>query len=148
MCHYLTTHAPSQIVQQLVDERLRVLELTIFKKKFQELKDRVDKIDCATKHQTAVTTLQVRIPCIFLLRAVWVRSCSKFPSPRPRSKTLSSFFILQAKINRLTKKFGEANQASENKRKADVRTVVFLLLLRYTLKSLHLVWKKLFLKAP
>uniref|UniRef100_G3PU04 Activating transcription factor 7 interacting protein n=1 Tax=Gasterosteus aculeatus aculeatus TaxID=481459 RepID=G3PU04_GASAC len=71
-----------KIVQQLVDERLRVLELTIFKKKFQELKDRVDKIDCATKHQTAVTTLQ-------------------------------------AKINRLTKKFGEANQASENKRKAD-----------------------------
>ncbi|KAL6110127.1 atf7ip [Pungitius sinensis] len=76
-----------KIVQQLVDERLRVLEQTIFNKHFQELKDRVDKIDCATKHQTAVTTLQ-------------------------------------AKINRLTKKFGEANQASENKRKADALAAV------------------------
>ena len=49
----------SQIVQKLVDERLRVLELTIFDKHFQELKGRVDKIDCATKHQTAINTLQV-----------------------------------------------------------------------------------------
>lgn len=49
----------SQIVQQLVDERLRVMELTIFDKHFEELKDRVDKIDCATKHQTAIKTLQV-----------------------------------------------------------------------------------------
>ncbi|XP_042340953.1 activating transcription factor 7-interacting protein 1 [Plectropomus leopardus] len=73
-------HKLEKIVQQLVDERLRVLELTIFDKHFQELKDRVEKIDCATKHQTAINTLQ-------------------------------------AKINRLTKKFGEANQASENKRK-------------------------------
>lgn len=50
---------PSQIVQQLVDERLRALEQTIFDKHFKELKDRVDKIDCATKHQTAINTLQV-----------------------------------------------------------------------------------------
>lgn len=49
----------SQMVQQLLEERLKVLELTIFDKHFQELKDRVDKIDCATKHQTAITTLQV-----------------------------------------------------------------------------------------
>ncbi|XP_034543030.1 activating transcription factor 7-interacting protein 1 isoform X5 [Notolabrus celidotus] len=69
-----------KIVQQLVDERLRVLELTIFDQHFKELKDRVDKVDCATKHQTAINTLQ-------------------------------------AKIARLAKKFGEANQASENKRK-------------------------------
>ncbi|XP_028261231.1 activating transcription factor 7-interacting protein 1 isoform X3 [Parambassis ranga] len=71
-----------KIVQQLVDERLKILELTIFDQNFQELKDRVDKIDCATKHQTAINTLQ-------------------------------------AKIARLAKKFGEANQASENKRKQE-----------------------------
>uniref|UniRef100_A0A3B4TIR3 Activating transcription factor 7 interacting protein n=1 Tax=Seriola dumerili TaxID=41447 RepID=A0A3B4TIR3_SERDU len=75
-------HKLEKIVQQLVDERLRVLELTMFDKHFQELKDRVDKIECATKHQTAINTLQ-------------------------------------AKIARLAKKFGEANQASENKRKQE-----------------------------
>ncbi|XP_070711299.1 activating transcription factor 7-interacting protein 1 isoform X2 [Pempheris klunzingeri] len=75
-------HKLEKIVQHLVDERLRVLELTIFDKHFEELKERVDKIDCATKHQTAINTLQ-------------------------------------AKINRLVKKFGEANQASENKRKQE-----------------------------
>lgn len=46
-------------MQQLVDERLRALQLTIFDKHFEELKERVDKIDCATKHQTAINTLQV-----------------------------------------------------------------------------------------
>lgn len=55
----LSPHSSSQIVQQLVEERLKVLELTIFDKHFQELKDRVDKIDCATKHQAAINTLQV-----------------------------------------------------------------------------------------
>ncbi|XP_028998148.1 activating transcription factor 7-interacting protein 1 isoform X2 [Betta splendens] len=75
-------HKLGKIVQQLVDEQLRILELTIFDKHFQELKDRVDKIDCATKHQTAINTLQ-------------------------------------AKIARLSKKFGEANQMSENKRKQE-----------------------------
>uniref|UniRef100_A0A3Q3RP43 Activating transcription factor 7 interacting protein n=1 Tax=Mastacembelus armatus TaxID=205130 RepID=A0A3Q3RP43_9TELE len=80
-------HKLEKIVQQLVDERLRVLELTIFDKHFQELKDRVDKIDCATKHQTAITTLQ-------------------------------------AKIARLSKKFGEANQVSENKRKQETLAAV------------------------
>lgn len=49
----------SQIVQQLVDERLRSLQVTIFDKHFKELKDRIDKIDCANKHQTAINTLQV-----------------------------------------------------------------------------------------
>lgn len=46
-------------MQQLVDERLRALQVTIFDKHFKELKDRVDKIDCAVKHQTAINTLQV-----------------------------------------------------------------------------------------
>ncbi|KAM9770635.1 activating transcription factor 7-interacting protein 1 isoform 2-T2 [Menidia menidia] len=75
-------HKLEKIVQQLVDERLKILELTIFEQHFQELKDRVDKINCATKHQTAINTLQ-------------------------------------SKISRLAKKFGEANQASENKRKQE-----------------------------
>ncbi|KAM3843277.1 uncharacterized protein ACN63O_021374 [Diretmus argenteus] len=50
-----------KVVQQLVEERLRVLQLTVFDKDLQELKDRVDKIDCATKHQTALNTLQTKI---------------------------------------------------------------------------------------
>ncbi|XP_053194650.1 activating transcription factor 7-interacting protein 1 isoform X2 [Scomber japonicus] len=54
-------HKLEKIVQQLVDERLRVLEMTIFDKHFQELKGRVDNIDCATKHQTAINTLQAKI---------------------------------------------------------------------------------------
>ncbi|XP_061762078.1 activating transcription factor 7-interacting protein 1 [Nerophis ophidion] len=75
-------HKLEKIVQQLVEERLRVIEMSIYEKNFQELKGRVDKIDCATKHQTAIHTLQ-------------------------------------AKIARLSKKFGEANQVSENKRKQE-----------------------------
>ncbi|KAM4584047.1 activating transcription factor 7-interacting protein 1 isoform 3-T11 [Odontesthes bonariensis] len=80
-------HKLEKIVQQLVDERLKSLELSIFDKHFQELKDRVDKINCATKHQTAINTLQ-------------------------------------SKISRLAKKFGEANQASENKRKQEALAAV------------------------
>nr|XP_020452678.1 activating transcription factor 7-interacting protein 1-like [Monopterus albus]XP_020452679.1 activating transcription factor 7-interacting protein 1-like [Monopterus albus]XP_020452680.1 activating transcription factor 7-interacting protein 1-like [Monopterus albus]XP_020452681.1 activating transcription factor 7-interacting protein 1-like [Monopterus albus] len=75
-------HKLEKIVQQLVGQQLMVLQLTSFDKHFQELKDRVDKIDCATKHQTAITTLQ-------------------------------------SKIARLSKKFGEANQVSENKKKQE-----------------------------
>ncbi|KAM3864752.1 activating transcription factor 7-interacting protein 1-like [Diretmus argenteus] len=71
-----------KVVQQLMEEQLRVLQLTVFDKNLQELKDRVDKIDCATKHQPALNTLQT-------------------------------------KIARLAKKFGEANQVSENKRKQE-----------------------------
>ncbi|XP_019717677.1 activating transcription factor 7-interacting protein 1 [Hippocampus comes] len=75
-------HKLEKIVQKLVCERLRDLEMTILEKGFQELKGRVDKIDCTTKHQVVINTLQ-------------------------------------AKIARLSKKFGEANQASENKRKQE-----------------------------
>ncbi|XP_024145613.1 activating transcription factor 7-interacting protein 1 [Oryzias melastigma] len=75
-------HKLEKIVQQLVEERLKIMELTVFDKNFQELKARVDKIDCANKHQTALSSLQT-------------------------------------KISRLAKKFGEANQASENKRKQE-----------------------------
>lgn len=48
-----------QVVQQLVEQHLRALQLNIFDQHFKELKDRIDKIDCAAKHQTAVNTLQV-----------------------------------------------------------------------------------------
>ncbi|XP_061129331.1 activating transcription factor 7-interacting protein 1 isoform X2 [Syngnathus typhle] len=73
-------HKLEKIVQQLVGERLKALEMAILEEGFQDLKGRVDKIECATKHQMAIHSLQ-------------------------------------AKIARLSKKFGEANQASENKRK-------------------------------
>lgn len=46
-------------MQQLLEEHLRALQLTIFDQHFKELKDRIDKIDCAAKHQTAVNMLQV-----------------------------------------------------------------------------------------
>ncbi|XP_030208679.1 activating transcription factor 7-interacting protein 1 [Gadus morhua] len=72
-----------KVVQQLVEDRLRVLQQTVFDQNLQELKERVLKIDSATKHQSTLNTLQ-------------------------------------AKISRLTKKFGEANQALENKRKQEV----------------------------
>lgn len=71
-----------KIVQKLVQEKVRVLEMAIFDRNLQELKSRVDKIDCSTKHQTAINAIQ-------------------------------------AKIARLSKKFGEANQASENKKKQE-----------------------------
>ncbi|KAI9545675.1 hypothetical protein NQZ68_034445, partial [Dissostichus eleginoides] len=75
-------HKLEKTVQQLVAEQLKGVEQSLYDKHFQELTERVVKIDCATKHQTAINTLQ-------------------------------------AKINRLTKKCGEANQVSENKRKQE-----------------------------
>lgn len=57
----LTLFSFSQVVQQLVEERLRVLQLTVFDHSLQELKDRMEKIDAATKQQKTVQhTLQVR----------------------------------------------------------------------------------------
>ncbi|XP_064179982.1 activating transcription factor 7-interacting protein 1 isoform X1 [Anguilla rostrata] len=73
-------HKLEKVVQQLVEEQLRVLQLSVFDRSLQELRERVEKIDCATKHQ----------------------------------QTLNS---LQAKIARLAKKFGAANQTKENIRK-------------------------------
>ncbi|XP_034045003.1 activating transcription factor 7-interacting protein 1 isoform X2 [Thalassophryne amazonica] len=75
-------HKLEKIVQQLVEERMRM-----FDKDLQALKDRVDQIDCATKHQSALSSLQ-------------------------------------SKIARLSKKFGEANQVSENKRKQEALAAV------------------------
>ncbi|KAK7929995.1 hypothetical protein WMY93_006390 [Mugilogobius chulae] len=54
-------NADATIVQKLVEEKLRVLEMTIFDRNFQELKDRVDQIDCTTKHHTAINTLQAKL---------------------------------------------------------------------------------------
>uniref|UniRef100_A0A8B9HSZ0 Activating transcription factor 7 interacting protein n=1 Tax=Astyanax mexicanus TaxID=7994 RepID=A0A8B9HSZ0_ASTMX len=73
-----------KVVQQLVEDRLRVLQLTVFDRNLKELKERVDKIDNTTKQQNA----------------------------------LQHITTLQAKISRLAKKFGAANQASENYKKA------------------------------
>lgn len=73
-----------KVVQQLVEDRLRVLQLTVFDHNLKELKERVDKIDNTTKQQNA----------------------------------LQHITTLQAKISRLAKKFGAANQASENYKKS------------------------------
>ncbi|XP_023655603.1 activating transcription factor 7-interacting protein 1 isoform X1 [Paramormyrops kingsleyae] len=72
-----------KVVQQLVEEQLRVLQLTVFDRSLQELRERVEKMDCATKHQHTLNTLQ-------------------------------------AKIARLAKKFGAANQSKENVKKPEV----------------------------
>uniref|UniRef100_A0A671NZV1 Activating transcription factor 7-interacting protein 1-like n=1 Tax=Sinocyclocheilus anshuiensis TaxID=1608454 RepID=A0A671NZV1_9TELE len=76
-------HKLEKMVQQLVEERLRVLQLTVFDRSIKELKERVEKIDNANKQQN----------------------------------TVQHFNILQAKISRLAKKFGAANQASENSKR-------------------------------
>ncbi|XP_073717677.1 activating transcription factor 7-interacting protein 1 isoform X3 [Misgurnus anguillicaudatus] len=73
-------HKLEKMVQQLVEERLRVLQLTVFDRSIKELKERVEKIDSASKQQNALQHINT----------------------------------LQAKISRLAKKFGAANQASEN----------------------------------
>lgn len=52
------------MVQQLVEDRLRVLQLTVFDRSLKELKERVEKIDNATKQQNAlqhINTLQVSL---------------------------------------------------------------------------------------
>uniref|UniRef100_A0A673KF70 Activating transcription factor 7-interacting protein 1-like n=1 Tax=Sinocyclocheilus rhinocerous TaxID=307959 RepID=A0A673KF70_9TELE len=76
-------HKLEKMVQQLVEERLRVLQLTVFDRSIKELKERVEKIDNATKQQN----------------------------------TMQHINTLQAKISRLAKKFGAANQASENSKR-------------------------------
>ncbi|XP_048870547.1 activating transcription factor 7-interacting protein 1-like isoform X1 [Brienomyrus brachyistius] len=72
-----------KVVQQLVEEQLRVLQLTVFDRSLQELRERVEKMDCVTKHQHTLNTLQ-------------------------------------AKIARLAKKFGAANQTKESVKKPEV----------------------------
>ncbi|XP_045576376.1 activating transcription factor 7-interacting protein 1 isoform X2 [Salmo salar] len=67
-------HKLKKVVQQLVEEQLRVLQLTLFDKSLQGLRDRLDKIE---KHPSALKSLQ-------------------------------------AKIGRLSKKVGTANQVREN----------------------------------
>lgn len=50
------------MVQQLVEERLRVLQLTVFDRSIKELKEKVEKIESANKQQNAlqhINTLQV-----------------------------------------------------------------------------------------
>ena len=42
-----------------MEDRLRVLQQTVFDQNLQELKERVLKIDSATKHQSTLNTLQV-----------------------------------------------------------------------------------------
>ncbi|XP_048052472.1 activating transcription factor 7-interacting protein 1 isoform X2 [Megalobrama amblycephala] len=76
-------HKLEKMVQQLVEDRLRVLQLTVFDRSLKELKERVEKIDNATKQQNALQHINT----------------------------------LQAKISRLAKKFGAANQASENSKR-------------------------------
>ncbi|XP_072318405.1 activating transcription factor 7-interacting protein 1 [Eucyclogobius newberryi] len=54
-------HKLEKIVQKLVEEKLRALEMTIFDRNLQKLKDRVDQIDCTNKHHTAINTLQAKL---------------------------------------------------------------------------------------
>lgn len=54
-------HKLEKIVQKLVEEKVRVLEMAIFDRNLKELKNRVDKIDCTAKHQHAINALQSKI---------------------------------------------------------------------------------------
>eukprot|EP00063_Salmo_salar_P073863 XP_014048698.1 PREDICTED: activating transcription factor 7-interacting protein 1-like isoform X3 [Salmo salar] len=51
-------HKLKKVVQQLVEEKLRVLQLTLFDKSLQGLRDRLDKIE---KHPSALKSLQAKI---------------------------------------------------------------------------------------
>lgn len=44
-----------------MNDRLRVLQQTVFDQDLQELKGRVEEIDCATKHQNALNIFQVGV---------------------------------------------------------------------------------------
>ncbi|XP_039621622.1 activating transcription factor 7-interacting protein 1 isoform X1 [Polypterus senegalus] len=69
-----------KIVQRILEEKIRALQWSVFDKTLEELKSRVEKIDCSKRHEAVLTGLQ-------------------------------------AKISRLSKKFGAANQAQDEARK-------------------------------
>ncbi|KPP75932.1 activating transcription factor 7-interacting protein 1-like [Scleropages formosus] len=97
-----------KVVQHLVAEQLQVLQLTVFDKSLQELRERVDKIDCATKHQQTLNMLQ------FTLFHDHPTKEQRAEVATPCSCVCMLFILIQAKIARLTKKFVAANQAKEN----------------------------------
>lgn len=48
-----------QVVQWLLEEKLRALQCAVFDKTLAELKTRVEKIECNKRHKTVLTELQV-----------------------------------------------------------------------------------------
>ncbi|XP_066563467.1 activating transcription factor 7-interacting protein 1 isoform X2 [Amia ocellicauda] len=68
-------------LQKMVSEQLMVLQNSVFERGLQELRERLDRLDCRHTHEQLLTTLK-------------------------------------GKISRLAKRFGAANQAKEDSRKA------------------------------
>uniref|UniRef100_UPI00398F82B4 activating transcription factor 7-interacting protein 1 isoform X2 n=1 Tax=Pristiophorus japonicus TaxID=55135 RepID=UPI00398F82B4 len=50
-----------KIVQQIIEERINSMQSGIFDKKLAELKNRVEKIECNTRHESLITGLQAKL---------------------------------------------------------------------------------------
>ncbi|KAJ8415736.1 hypothetical protein AAFF_G00402930 [Aldrovandia affinis] len=49
-----------KVMQQLVEEQLQALQLNVFDRNLQELRERVEKIECENKHQQILNRLQTK----------------------------------------------------------------------------------------
>ncbi|XP_051898855.1 activating transcription factor 7-interacting protein 1-like isoform X2 [Pristis pectinata] len=50
-----------KIVQQIIEERISALQSGVFDKKLAELKNRVEKIECNTRHESLISGLQAKL---------------------------------------------------------------------------------------
>ncbi|XP_062918952.1 activating transcription factor 7-interacting protein 1-like isoform X7 [Mobula hypostoma] len=50
-----------KIVQQIIEERINALQSGVFDKKLAELKNRVEKIECNTRHESLISGLQAKL---------------------------------------------------------------------------------------
>ncbi|XP_041093705.1 activating transcription factor 7-interacting protein 1 [Polyodon spathula] len=80
-------HKLKRIIQRILEEKVQALQCGEFDKTVKQLRERVERIECHTKHETLLTTLQ-------------------------------------AKISRLSKRFGAANKARDEEKKAQELSVV------------------------
>ncbi|XP_078388291.1 activating transcription factor 7-interacting protein 1-like isoform X2 [Cetorhinus maximus] len=50
-----------KIVQQIIEERISSMQSGVFDKKLAELKNRVEKIECSTRHESLISGLQAKL---------------------------------------------------------------------------------------
>uniref|UniRef100_A0A8C6Y563 Activating transcription factor 7 interacting protein n=1 Tax=Naja naja TaxID=35670 RepID=A0A8C6Y563_NAJNA len=86
-----------KVIHRFLEEKFSAMECALFDKTVEDLKSRVDKIECNKRHKTIITELQ-------------------------------------AKIARLTKRFGAAKE--DSKKKPEVRTEVFIILNAGTVRQM------------
>ncbi|XP_069765903.1 activating transcription factor 7-interacting protein 1-like isoform X4 [Narcine bancroftii] len=54
-------HSLEKIIQQIIEERISFMQSGIFDKKLAELKNRVEKIECNTRHESLISGLQAKL---------------------------------------------------------------------------------------